>query len=200
LFSEGDSPFLAGVKIEKYLAVAEQKNESVNILANLRNGQPLVAEKNFGDGKVITFLTSVAPVWNNWGKGNPSFVVVMLELAASLAGKKRQTDQLLVGNSIPLSVDSAIFELKVEIITPPREGVAEGSVAKIDLINNENGIAKGQCSPPQTKITNITKPKLTLQKIWQNITHHYKTTATKKSRPAKILNQKMPFSGIIRLV
>ncbi|MDR1053414.1 MAG: BatA domain-containing protein [Planctomycetaceae bacterium] len=143
LFSEGDSPFLAGVKIEKYLAVAEQKNESVNILANLRNGQPLVAEKNFGDGKVITFLTSVAPVWNNWGKGNPSFVVVMLELAASLAGKKRQTDQLLVGNSIPLSVDSAIFELKVEIITPPREGVAEGSVAKIDLINNENGIAKG---------------------------------------------------------
>ncbi|MDR1477351.1 MAG: BatA domain-containing protein [Planctomycetaceae bacterium] len=146
LFSEGDSPFLAGVKIEKYLAVSQPKNqkiENITVLANLRNGQPLVVEKNFGNGKVITFLTSVAPVWNNWGKGNPSFVVVMLELAASLANTKKQTTQLIVGNTIPITVDSSIFEPKAEINTPPRESISEGSVAKLDLINGEGGIAKG---------------------------------------------------------
>ncbi|MDR2762151.1 MAG: BatA domain-containing protein [Planctomycetaceae bacterium] len=145
LFSEGDSPLLAGVKIEKYLATSQlkDKNENVNIIANLRNGQPLVAEKSFGKGKTITFLTSVAPVWNNWGKGNPSFVVVMLELAASLADTKKETDQLLVGNSIPISVDTSIFEPKVEINIPPREGISEGSITRLDLINNDEGIAKG---------------------------------------------------------
>ncbi|MDR1486033.1 MAG: BatA domain-containing protein [Planctomycetaceae bacterium] len=156
LFSEGDSPLLAGVKIEKYLAVSlpkdqknenknenENKNVNVNILANLRNGQPLVVEKNFGNGRVITFLTSVSPVWNNWGKGNPSFVVVMLELAASLSDSKKETDQLLIGNAIPISVDSSLFEPKVEVRIPPREGVSEGSVVKIDLINSDDGLAKG---------------------------------------------------------
>jgi uncharacterized membrane protein len=158
LFSEGDSPLLAGVKIEKYLAVTlqknqndqndqnnqnDQKNENINILVNLRNGQPLVVEKNFGNGKTITFLTSVTPVWNNWGKGNPSFVIVLLELAASLADVSRETDQLLVGNSIPLSVDSAFFEPKAEVKIPARENVSEGAVMKIDLTNNDEGMAKG---------------------------------------------------------
>jgi hypothetical protein len=146
LFSEGDSPLLAGVKIEKYLAVSlpkDQKIENVNILAKLRNGQPLVVEKNFGNGKVITFLTSVAPVWNNWGKGNPSFVIVMLELAAALADSKKETDQLIVGNAIPIAIDSSLFEPQVEIRIPSREGVAEVSVARLELVNNDEGLAKG---------------------------------------------------------
>jgi hypothetical protein len=147
LFSEGENPLLAGVKIEKYLAVSlpkDQARENINIIAKLRNGQPLAAEKKFGNGKVITFLTSVAPVWNNWGKGNPSFVVVMLELAASLADKKKEIDQLLVGNAIPVTVDSAVFETNVDVKIPSREGISEGNVTKLELKTNDEGLAKGE--------------------------------------------------------
>jgi hypothetical protein len=147
LFSEGGNPLLAGVKIEKYLAVSpppkDQINENINILAELRTGQPLVIEKKFGNGKVITFLTSVAPVWNNWGKGNPSFVIVMLELAASLANTKNEGEQLLVGNTIPISIDASLFESEVAVRIPARENVSEESVVKLGLVNNDEGLAKG---------------------------------------------------------
>jgi hypothetical protein len=164
LFSEGDNPLLAGVKIERYIAVNTQTKPAetntptdannttqqttliepqVEILARLRNGHPLVAEKKFGKGKVISFLTSAAPVWNNWGKGNPSFVVVMLELAASLSNLQKETDLLLVGNPIPIEIDSSQFEPKIEIKIPPKEGEITESTAKIELITDNDGFAKG---------------------------------------------------------
>ncbi len=37
-------------------------------------------ERRFGKGRVMAFLTTAAPTWNNWA-GNPSFVVIMLDLA-----------------------------------------------------------------------------------------------------------------------
>ena len=42
---------------------------------------PLVVEHSFGKGRVMAFLTTAAPTWNNWA-GNPGFVVVMQDLEA----------------------------------------------------------------------------------------------------------------------
>ncbi|MDR3233013.1 MAG: BatA domain-containing protein [Planctomycetaceae bacterium] len=95
LFNETESPLLTNVKIEKYLAAdipADGAANGVAVLATLRNGAPLVLEKKFGKGRTITFLTSASPDWNNWGRGNPGYVVVMLELAAYL------TQNTLTGN------------------------------------------------------------------------------------------------------
>jgi hypothetical protein len=104
LFGKGESPLLSSVKIEKYLSVVNPNvntSGSYQTLATLRNGQPLVVEKQFGKGKTIAFLTTADPLWNNWGRGNPSFVVVMLELAASLARRPQGKDMFIVGETLP---------------------------------------------------------------------------------------------------
>ena len=38
----------------------------VPVLAKLRNGDPLVVERSFGKGRVVVFLTTAAPTWNDW--------------------------------------------------------------------------------------------------------------------------------------
>ncbi|MDR1963773.1 MAG: hypothetical protein LBQ50_08335, partial [Planctomycetaceae bacterium] len=123
LFGEGESPLLGSVKIERYLGIEPitpvkdpiqppQSPQLPKILATLRNGAPLVLEKEFGKGKTVTFLTTAAPVWNNWGRGNPGFVVVMLELAAWLSKRPNETLPVLVGDPINISLDPTLFEQK----------------------------------------------------------------------------------------
>ena len=56
----------------------------VRVVARLRNGAPLVVERSFGKGRVVAFLTTAAPTWNNWAR-NPSFVVVVQDLQAYLS-------------------------------------------------------------------------------------------------------------------
>lgn len=137
LFESGDRSLLSRVKIERYFAVRNQsqstaENENipnnadvqpnvqnnVRILASLRGGMPLIAEKQFGAGKSMTFLTSVSPVWNNWARGNPGFVVMMLELAAYLSRRNDDNVQQFVGQPILLSVDTAQYEANVQIRRP----------------------------------------------------------------------------------
>jgi hypothetical protein len=83
LFSGEDNTLLTKMKVEKYLG-SEQPPNGVSIPAALRNGEPLVLEKEYGKGRTLTFLTSASPTWNNWGRGNPGYVVMMLDLAAYL--------------------------------------------------------------------------------------------------------------------
>jgi hypothetical protein len=74
-------------------------------------------EKKFGNGRTITFLTTAAPIWNNWGRGNPGFVVVMLELAAWLSKRSLESVPIFVGESFSLNFDPSLFERKVRVQT-----------------------------------------------------------------------------------
>ncbi|MDR3182166.1 MAG: BatA domain-containing protein [Planctomycetaceae bacterium] len=106
---------LANVKIEKYLAAempAADTGDAPAVLATLRNGSPLVIEKKFGRGRTITFLTSAAPDWNNWGRGNPGYVVVMLELAAYLT-KNRTDTEADAAALTPLNVDASEGDIRL---------------------------------------------------------------------------------------
>ena len=145
LFGEGESPLLRNVKVDQYI-VAEKPtgdSESTRILATLRGGNPLVAEKSFGKGKTVAFLTTAAPVWNNWGRGNPSFVVVMLELAAWLAQRNRDDTALLVGTPLTLRIDPAEVEPGITIAMPGKDDT-EGGQAHI------TADADGQATWPTT--------------------------------------------------
>ncbi|MDR0871684.1 MAG: BatA domain-containing protein [Planctomycetaceae bacterium] len=119
LFGKGESALLGGVKIERYFVSNGETSPAVNTLATLRNGSPLVVEKQFGKGKSVVFLTTADPLWNNWGRGNPSFVVVMLELAAYLAKRPQAQNSFYVGEQVreresvfPASMTAAgVFEV-----------------------------------------------------------------------------------------
>ena len=150
LFSEGESPLLGSVVIERYLAVEPVADSSVNIWATLRNDAPLVLEKTFGAGRTMTFLTSASPTWNNWGR-NPSFVVVLLELTAWLSKRTEHAQTFLVGDPITVNVNPMEFEERVRFVAPPREGEssarAEGISPSVDVMIDS---ASGEATFTQT--------------------------------------------------
>ena len=66
----------------------------VRVLARLRNRAPLAVEKSFGQGRVIAFLTTYAPYWNDMVLG-PN-VIVALRLQSYLGFARRATDDRTV--------------------------------------------------------------------------------------------------------
>ena len=128
LFGEGESPLLRNVKIDQYIVAEKpaEESESQKVLATLRGGSPLVVEKSFGKGKTVAFLTTAAPIWNNWGRGNPSFVVVMLELAAWLAQRNRDETSLFVDAPLILRADPTEYESSIRITIPGKDDIDGG--------------------------------------------------------------------------
>ena len=139
LFSDGESPLLGSVVIERYLAVEPVADPSVNVWATLRNDAPLVLEKSFGTGKTMTFLTSASPAWNNWGR-NPSYVVVLLELTAWLSKRSEQSQTILVGDPVMVKINPAEFEPRMRFVPPAREGEPGGSGTIIEAVPGEDGL------------------------------------------------------------
>jgi hypothetical protein len=163
LFGDGESPLLGSVKVERYLGVELPKqneetlsnktgnltgnktgnsiNSPPRVLATLRNKAPLVLEKEFGKGRTITFLTTAAPIWNNWGRGNPSFVVVMLEIAAWLSQHPSGTAPVLVGESLLINIDPTLFEQRIRIQPPSGENIGTDFELEAVLQNDTNALA-----------------------------------------------------------
>lgn len=114
VFAGEKNPFLRRLIIDRYFPVAPdfktEKPADVQILGSLRNGDPLVLEHPIGQGKVVTFLSSLGPKWNTWAT-NPSFIVMILELR-NFAGKPGDNSgSLTVGAPISVVVPSAEYEV-----------------------------------------------------------------------------------------
>ncbi|HID78418.1 MAG TPA: hypothetical protein EYP56_20805 [Planctomycetaceae bacterium] len=122
--------FVAMVNVERYFAVAEQwrpeADPAVRVIARLRNGAPLAVEKPFGQGRVVAFVTTAAPEWNNWARGNPSFVVAMLEMQAYLAGPPPADTSQLVGTPLQVTLDPARYAPPVRLLPP--DGTQTGTI------------------------------------------------------------------------
>jgi hypothetical protein len=121
--------FLTGVTISNYMplksvATKAQGNE-VQVLAELRNKQPLYVERSYGQGRVVVCGTTLAPLWNDWAK-NPSFVVVVLKLHAYLSAALYRDPALLVGEPIQLEWESERYFPELLFLVPDAKGT--GSV------------------------------------------------------------------------
>lgn len=129
VFAGERNTFLNSVIVDRYFSVAKTWDAAgdpdVRILARLRNNAPLVVEKPFGEGRVVTVLTTAGPRWNNWGP-NPSFVVAMLELEAYLAALPAVADTQRVGTPITVRLDPARYEPHLRLL-PPGAG-ASGAI------------------------------------------------------------------------
>jgi hypothetical protein len=107
----------------------------------VRNGAPLAVERKFGEGRVVAFLTKAAPtetdqgIWNNWARGNPSFVVAMLELEAYLAAARQMATTRLVGAPVEINLETGKYQPQVRFTLPSDGTVAsrkDGGVLTID--------------------------------------------------------------------
>jgi len=117
------NPLLDAVRVERSLAVERgfepPAASGFRRLLSLRSGAPLVVERRYGDGLVVAVLSTAAPTWNNWARGNPSWVVVMLELESHLARARRRAESLEVGDPVVVRLDAAIDEREVDLAVPP---------------------------------------------------------------------------------
>ena len=117
------NPLLDAVRIERSMAVERgfepASTSGLRRLLSLRSGGPLVVERPYGDGMVVAVLSTAAPTWNNWARGNPSWVVVMLELESHLARTRRRAESLEVGEPVSVRLDAAVDEIEVDIAVPP---------------------------------------------------------------------------------
>jgi hypothetical protein len=118
--------FIATVNVERYVAAAKgwkpTPDSGVQVIAHLRNGAPLAVERSFGEGKVVAFLTTAAPEWNNWARNNPSFPVAMQELQAYLSREPTDTARL-VGTPLVVKLPPSQYDRAVRFITPERDAL-----------------------------------------------------------------------------
>ncbi len=134
ILSGQDNPFIDVVTINQYLPVDTEVVEAgsdeignATVIARLRNREPLILEHAYGEGRVVTFLTSAGPlpttdgnVWNNWASGDaaPSFAVMQLELQKHIARRNRSQPQRIVGEPIEERLNRADYLEDLEIVTP----------------------------------------------------------------------------------
>ncbi len=150
VFSGRRNGFLSTVSIGRYFGTVaplpESLDSSVEVIARLRNGAPLVVQRHFGAGRVVAFLTTAGPEWNNWARGNPSYVVTMLELQAYLSRPTVRARPKLVGSDLEVSFDATIFDGQVRW-QPPAERDLEPTTSEGVLQDDGTFVAQLAAAP-----------------------------------------------------
>jgi hypothetical protein len=119
--------FLPLVLIDYYYAVQDdwtpRPDSSTQVIARLRNNEPLVVEKRFGKGRVVAQLTKLSagntPLgqWSNWSL-NPVFPVLANELVNHLSAGRQEDPLHQVGDDLAVSLDGTKYEPNVRFILP----------------------------------------------------------------------------------
>ncbi len=122
--AQGANPLIHAVRVERYLRPPSTWKPvaapSVRVVARLRNGQPLVVEKSYGRGRVMAFLTSFAPYWNDLALN--ATVVIALRLEAYLGAARRPLDERTVGTTLPLTFSAEEYDPAVRWFLPAEPG------------------------------------------------------------------------------
>ena len=137
------NPFISLVNIDGYvrppLRWTPDPDSTVAVIARLRNRQPLAVERRFGEGRVVAFLTTLGPEWNNWAS-SPSFVVVLLKLQSYVAAPQRTVDTRIVGSSLQLPIDPEKFRTDLVFVAP-------GPKSDLPLVLQRAAVASSQSRP-----------------------------------------------------
>jgi hypothetical protein len=126
--------FLPLVLINYYYAVGDDwpaAQGTGQVIARLRNNEPLVVEKRFGEGRVVAQLTKLSSAdtplgkWTNWSL-NPVFPVLANELVSYLAAKRQEDPLHEVGDDLVVSVDQRKYETAVRFRIPGQPASSGG--------------------------------------------------------------------------
>jgi hypothetical protein len=132
------------VLVEYYYAVPDDwtpADETVEVIARLRNKAPLVVEKKFGDGRVVAQLTKLSsgetPLgrWSNWSV-NRAFPVLANELMSYLAATRRNDPLHQIGDDLLVAIEEGKYEPTVRFVLPdehPTGGAPRQSRAELPV-------------------------------------------------------------------
>ncbi|MFN0055746.1 MAG: BatA domain-containing protein [Planctomycetales bacterium] len=132
---EGNS-YLDLVRINRYFSVPRDWSPpaGVQVIGALRNKAPLILVHRFGQGTVLTSLTSVGDPWNNFPRLAGPFVAMQLEMAKHIARRRELIATRQVGEPIVLSLDAAAYRPEVEVRPPDGRPVP----LKLSMTQNES--------------------------------------------------------------
>src|SRR3954469_950871 len=130
--------FLPVIMVNYYYALQEDwlppKDGSVQVIARVRNNQPLAIEKRFGKGRIVAQLTKLSsgdtPLgkWSNWSL-NPAFPVLANELTSYLAAARQVDPLYLVGDDLAITVDDGKYDPHFRFILPTKSSNGEPASA-----------------------------------------------------------------------
>jgi hypothetical protein len=113
--------------VDFYYALEETRSPpedgSTNIIARLRNGEPLAVERSFGDGRVVVQLTKLSsgetPLgrWTNWSL-NPAFPILANELVNYLAATRNVDPLYRVGDDLVVAVEEGKYDPSFRVLLP----------------------------------------------------------------------------------
>ncbi len=130
-----------------------EPDSTVRVAAALRNRLPLAVEHKFGEGRVLAFLTTFAPDWNNWGN-DPSFVVMVLRLHSHLASAERAAEMRPVGVPIVVQLEAGKFRQDLQFVAPGDTPETKQVIDRVATRKEPNSplmtAAIGQVTPDET--------------------------------------------------
>lgn len=139
------SPFFQ-IQIFKYLGIdpPEAEEASLEIVATGPDGEPLIVDRSFGEGRVVTLLTGLSSDWSNWAQ-DPTFVVLSLRSLGYLGSFRREATSAPIASPLEMIVTGETILPEASLVFPARgEGLRvrvqreveqreNGSVARIDM-------------------------------------------------------------------
>jgi hypothetical protein len=143
LFAQEQNSYLYDVTIRKYFGVRPDwtpeigaKNKA-DVIASLRNGAPLAAEKTYGRGRVAALLTLPIDPYSDWAR-NGSFVVTALELQSYLAPRDDAGgDDRRVGTPLVVVGDPRVDRVEANILTPH---ASQGAAIAVQAVASPTGL------------------------------------------------------------
>lgn len=139
-FAGERNSYLKLALVDFYYALGDgwlaSKDDSVQVIASLRNGAPLALEKKYGDGKVFLFLSKASPEETTQGRWNnftslPVFPIIAQELAGHLSSKWIKVEQRVVNDPIKLKLDDKKYAFNLAFEFPVQDGT---DTQKMDAI------------------------------------------------------------------
>jgi uncharacterized membrane protein len=128
---------LDDVLVRRYYATPSDwrppADSPIRVIAQLRNGAPLVVERPFGKGRVVAFLTKASPEttqlgsWNNWARG-PGYLLVLLNLQGYLSEGRHPLDARRVGAPLTVELDPRRHRPQVAFAPPMDSALSESVV------------------------------------------------------------------------
>lgn len=115
------SPFLL-LQIRRMFEIADPVAANVQTVARGPSGRPLMLDKSFGDGRVLTLLTGLSNEWSTWPQ-DPTFVVMTLRSLGYLGSFRRPETSQPTGSPIEVVVSGTSLLPEAEVLVP---GVDEG--------------------------------------------------------------------------
>jgi hypothetical protein len=157
IFEGQENPFSQLLRVNRYYGVARdwQPSDGTQVIATLRNKAPLFLESRFGQGTIVTCLTTCGSLWNNWPIIPPAFVSMTLELQRLVARRDTSLSMRIVGEPIAVNLELGMYSPDLTI------GLPGGGIEKRKASTRESGKGdeKGKGPTPATaKVTEKTQP------------------------------------------